>query len=472
MDLPRARCPRQVPSRELPAGADRALAALGGFLVPEPIDRFSLQFASPDLEAAFHREYREEALDTYRMLAIAVLGFLVAVSLTGLVVTFSVNRDGIQKLLWWALIPLTLVALAALYGKATSRRPRWVVAAYVAALGGVCVAYPHLQADRFVAETYGFSYPALLLFLALAFGRFPPPRGILLAASLIAAHAAVTGFQLGSAVAVSHVPMLLGASALGYSVGYLAERTARGLFAARAQVEERERRLAASERLLKAEQERSEGLIRSMLPDTIAARLKVEGQSIADGIAECTVLFADLVGFTSLARETGPKALVAVLNELFCGFDALCEASGVEKIKTIGDSYMAAAGVPDYVEDHPARAADLALSMLDAIARFNRDHLASLELRIGMHTGPVVAGIVGTHKFAYDLWGETVNTAARMESHGLPGRIQVSEATALLLKRTHLLEERGAVEVKGRGPMRTFWLTGRRAPASGIRPES
>lgn len=441
-------------------------------MVPEPIDRFSLRFASPDLEAAFHREYREEALDTYRMLTFAVLGFLLAISVTGLVVTFSVNRDGIQKLLWWALIPLTLIALAALYGKATSRRPRRVVVAYVAALGGVCVLFPHLQGDRFVAETYGFSYSAFLLFLALAFGRLPPPRGILLAASLIAAHAAVTGYHLGSAVAGSHVPMLLGASALGFSVGYLAERTARGLFAARAQVEERERRLAASESLLKAEQERSESLIRNMLPATIASRLKGEGRSIADGIAECTVLFADLVGFTSLARETGPKALVAVLNELFSGFDALCEAHGIEKIKTIGDSYMAAAGVPDYVEDHPARAADLALSMRDAIARFNRDHQVSLELRIGMHTGPVVAGIVGKHKFAYDLWGETVNTAARMESHGLPGRIQVSEATALLLKRTHHVEERGTVDVKGRGPMRTFWLAGRRAPSSGVGPES
>lgn len=435
-------------------------------MVPEPIDRFSLRFASADLEAAFHREYREEALDTYRMLVFAVLGFLVAISLTGLVVTFSVNRDGIQKLLWWALIPLSLLALGALYAKATSRQPRRVVAAYVAALGGVCVMFPHLQQDPFVAEAYGFSYTAFVLFLALAFARFSPQRGLLVAAVLIAAYAAVTGAHLGSAVALSHVPLLLGASALGFSVGYLAERTARGLFAARAQVEERERRLAASENLLRAEQERSENLIRSMLPAKVASRLKTEGGAIADGIAECTVLFADMVGFTALAREVGPKALVALLNELFSTFDSQCEAHGLEKIKTIGDSYMAAAGVPEYMEDHPARAADLALAMLESIARFNGERQLSLGLRVGMHTGPVVAGIVGTHKLAYDLWGETVNTAARMESHGLPGRIQISEASALLLKRTHQVEERGEVAVKGRGSMRTFWLKGRRHSGS------
>lgn len=425
-------------------------------------DPLSLRFASPDLEVGFRREYREEALGYYRTLAFAVLGFLLIISLTGLVVTFSVNRDGIQRLLWFALVPLTVAALAALHAPATARRPRAVVAAYVAAMGAVCVSFPHLQADRFVAETYGFSYSAFLLFLALAFGRFSPASGASFAGALIAVHGAVAGWLLGSAAVANHVPLLLGTAALGFAVGYLSERTARSLFAARAQVEERERRLAESERLLRSEQERSENLIRSMLPSSVASRLKSESGAIADGVAECTVLFADLVGFTSLARERGPKALVALLNELFTAFDSLCEDHGVEKIKTIGDCYMAAAGVPEYAEDHAARVADLALAMREAVGRFNRERQLALDLRIGIHTGPVVAGVVGTRKFAYDLWGETVNTAARMESHGQPGRIQVSEAAALLLKRTHELVDRGIVDLKGRGPMPTSWLEGRR----------
>jgi class 3 adenylate cyclase len=211
-----------------------------------------------------------------------------------------------------------------------------------------------------------------------------------------------------------------------------------------------------------AAQQRSEELILSLLPASIAERLKTQCGTIADGIAECTVLFADLVGFSALSREVGPRALVGMLNRLFSDFDALCREHGLEKIKTIGDAYMAAAGVPDFVDDHPARAADTALAMLRVVERFNAEAGMALGVRIGMHCGPVIAGIIGTGKFAYDLWGETVNTASRMESHGASGRIQLTEAAALRLKRTHEVEERGVIEVKGGGPTKTFWLVARR----------
>jgi class 3 adenylate cyclase len=399
----------------------------------------------------------------YRLLAASLLGFMVIISLTGLVVEFSVNREGIQQLLWLAMIPVTAAALAALYTPFGAGRPQAVVGAYLVAMGAICVLHPRVRGDALLAETYGFSYPAFLLFLLLAFGRLAPPRALAAAGALIAAYALVQGNWLGAAVVANHVPLLLGAGALGFAVGYLAERNVRQLFAARAEVEDRERRLAESEARLRVERDKSEALLLSVLPESIAARLKAEGRSIADGIVECTVLFSDLVGFTTLAQELGPRALVDLLNRLFSVFDDLCPKHGLEKIKTIGDAYMAAAGVPEYRENHAPATADMALDMLASLRRFNAEHGTALSLRVGVHSGPVIAGIIGTRKFSYDLWGDAVNTAARMESHGLAGRIQVTEATAHLLRRTHELEERGMIEVKGKGAVRTFWLIGRRA---------
>jgi len=419
---------------------------------------FTLEFPSPALEAGFEREYRQQPRAYYRLLALAILGFLVLISLTGLMVVFSVNREGIQRLLWTALIPLTAVAAAALHVPAVAQRQRPVVVAYVVALGLACALYPTVHADRFIAEAYGFSYAAFTLLLALAFGRLSPRSGLAFAATIIGTYSAATAATLGAVTVMQHVPLLLGATAIGFAVGYMTERSVRLVFAARALAQERESQLAESEAKLRAAQARSEELILSLLPASIAERLRTHGGAIADGIAECTVLFADLVGFSALSREIGPRALVGVLNRLFSEFDALCREHGLEKIKTIGDAYMAAAGVPDYAEDHPARAADMALAMRGVLERFNADTGMSLGVRIGLHCGPVIAGIIGTGKFAYDLWGETVNTASRMESHGASGRIQVSEAAALRLKRTHVLDERGVVELKGVGPMKTWWL--------------
>ncbi len=220
-----------------------------------------------------------------------------------------------------------------------------------------------------------------------------------------------------------------------------------------------------AEARLAEEHERSERLLLNILPGPISARLKENGEAIADGFAEVTVLFADLVGFTELSQKLSPAELVEMLNRTFSAFDDLAEQLGVEKIKTIGDCYMVAAGLPEHRSDHVEVVARMALAMRDAIGRINREGGYELRLRIGMHTGPVVAGVIGKRKFIYDLWGDTVNTASRMESSGAPGEIQVTREVGDRLEGQFDLEPRGLVQVKGKGEMETYLLKGeRRAP--------
>jgi adenylate cyclase len=212
---------------------------------------------------------------------------------------------------------------------------------------------------------------------------------------------------------------------------------------------------------LRLEQEKSESLLLNILPKPVADRLK-EGHGVAvDSFEEVTVLFADLVDFTAMAATRSPAEVVRWLNLIFSEFDRLAELHQLEKIKTIGDSYMAVSGIPQARVDTAAAAAGMALDMQAAITRLNAEHGTSWKLRVGLHTGPVIAGIIGTKKFAYDLWGDTVNTASRMESHGSPGQIQVSDATYYRLRGWFKLSSRGQIEVKGKGPMTTYLLEGR-----------
>jgi class 3 adenylate cyclase/CheY-like chemotaxis protein len=217
-------------------------------------------------------------------------------------------------------------------------------------------------------------------------------------------------------------------------------------------------------RQLKAEQEKSERLLLSILPAPIAARLKHSQDSIAEQFDDVTVLFADIVDFTALAARLTPTELVGVLNQIFCLFDQLAEQHGLEKIKTIGDAYMVVGGLPVARTDHAEAIADMALEMRRAIARFNDEHGELFTMRIGISSGPAVAGVIGTTKFAYDLWGDTVNTASRMESHGLPGHIQVSAASYKRLRKTYSFTARGWIDVKGKGAMRTYLLERKKAP--------
>jgi adenylate cyclase len=215
-----------------------------------------------------------------------------------------------------------------------------------------------------------------------------------------------------------------------------------------------------AKRELEIAQEQSERLLLNILPAVIAEQLKHQPTTIADIFHEVTVLFADIVGFTELSSHTSPPELVELLNQIFCLFDELAELHGIEKIKTIGDAYMAVAGLPNYQSDHALAIANMALDMQKAMIEFNQKNNLSFQIRMGISTGPVVAGVIGLKKFAYDLWGDTVNTASRMESHGIPDNIQICEATYQVLKDKYLLEKRGLIKIKGKGEMMTYLLHG------------
>ncbi|MGU7771724.1 adenylate/guanylate cyclase domain-containing protein [Burkholderia sp. MR1-5-21] len=224
-----------------------------------------------------------------------------------------------------------------------------------------------------------------------------------------------------------------------------------------------------------AEQKISDRLLLTLLPSPIAERLKARAdlvtgslpEIIADSFPQSTVLFADIVQFTRFSAGMRPEKLVAVLNEIFTDFDTIADDYGLEKIKTIGDAYMAAAGLPVPTADHAVRAAHMALEMMDAVARFDSRTGHTLKLRIGLNSGAVVAGVIGKQKFIYDLWGDAVNIASRMESCGVAGRVQVTETTRRLLGDAFTFEDRGTIQAKGAGKFHTWFLIGRAGNSPG-----
>ncbi|MEO8169381.1 MAG: adenylate/guanylate cyclase domain-containing protein [Oxalobacteraceae bacterium] len=248
------------------------------------------------------------------------------------------------------------------------------------------------------------------------------------------------------------------------------EQTVREVEASRELIRRQSDELKSLYDKIVAEQKVSERLLLNILPYPIAERLKARPDLlansfptvIADSFPEVSVLFADIVEFTRFSAGMSAERLVAMLNEIFSDFDSIADQRGLEKIKTIGDAYMAAAGLPVPAADHAARAAHMALDMLDALARFNQRNGYSLQLRIGINSGAVVAGVIGTRKFIYDLWGDAVNTASRMESHGMAGRVQVTQLTRQQLGDPFLFEERGIIDAKGIGELHTWFLSGRR----------
>ncbi len=223
------------------------------------------------------------------------------------------------------------------------------------------------------------------------------------------------------------------------------------------------REIDRAEKAMEAEYQRSESLLANILPASIAARLKDPTRNIiADKYDDASILFADIAGYTKRASDTSPTELVRFLDTLYTDLDALVDKHGLEKIKTSGDSYMVVSGVPKPRHDHVQAIACLALDMADAVADLKDPQGRAVPLRIGMASGPVVAGVVGARKFFYDVWGDAVNVASRMESTDVEGRIQVPQRVYESLKDDYVLEERGLVDVKGKGPMNTWYLVGRR----------
>ena len=217
---------------------------------------------------------------------------------------------------------------------------------------------------------------------------------------------------------------------------------------------------------LEKERGRTEKLLLNVLPVAIADRLQKGEKVEAETFPEVTVFFADIVGFTKLATELGPRSVATLLNELFEIFDDLAEKHKLEKIKTIGDCYMAVAGVPDRSPTHAQQMADFSLEALAALKSQNKQMSRNLEIRIGMHSGTVAAGIIGRKKFAYDLWGDVVNITSRLEGTAEPMKIHVSESVHARLEDSYLFEERGEVELKNRGKLRTYYLVGKKAERS------
>ena len=233
--------------------------------------------------------------------------------------------------------------------------------------------------------------------------------------------------------------------------GYFFEKTNRKIFIQNTLIKQQQ------EALVK-EQDKSERLILNILPKEIAERLKNKEEIIAESFESASVLFADIVSFTTMSSKLKAEEVVSLLNEIFLLFDVLIERHGCEKIKTIGDAYMAVAGVPVRDEDHAHKIAALGINMLHEVSNFNNTRDVKISIRIGINSGPVVAGVIGRKKFLYDLWGDTVNTASRMESYGVPDKIQITESTRMLIYKDYTIEPREEIDVKGKGKMNTFLI--------------
>ncbi len=285
-------------------------------------------------------------------------------------------------------------------------------------------------------------------------------RGILEIITPLESFRAQTRAGLRGTFATLALLSLLGLSGLTLAINHL-RQTSREL---ERRVVERTAQLQETNAELLDEQQKSEELLLNILPESIARQLKAGHNAIADNFAEVTILFADIVGFTQLSEQMSPKQLLNCLNEVFSEFDYLSETHDLEKIKTIGDAYMVVGGLPKPRPDHAQAVAAMALDMQQAVMQFNAKNNAQLSIRIGINTGPVVAGVIGKKKFIYDLWGDAVNTASRMESHGLAGCIQVTEATYKRLQDDYWFEARGCIPIKGKGEMNVFLLKGRKIP--------
>jgi len=418
--------------------------------------RLRARFLDSGVEAAYRDWRAERAIPFVRIAMLASIvgwtAFAGAALLIGPEFSFL-----ILPVIALTATPLIVGVFASTYWQ---RWRRWVLPASALAntfSGTIAVLLLHygpLFADELTFADIGTATAMVFVYYACTIMRLPP----LLAAATIAPYVVLQEVLLlrayGADVdrAIAYTALQLVAVVSGLLLSASLERQWRTAF-------QQERLIESQQRVIAQERERSEQLLHNILPQQVADQLKSQSGTVAEAYDEATVLFADLVGFTPMSAELSPTRLVAMLNEVFSAFDALCVRHGVEKIKTIGDAYMAVAGVPMPRTDHAEACADLALAMRAEVTELSARLGRTLDFRIGMHLGPVVAGVIGASKFAYDLWGDTVNTAARMESHGLPGQIQVSEPLALRLReRGYRLTERGPIEIKGKGMIRTWLL--------------
>jgi class 3 adenylate cyclase len=417
--------------------------------------RLSGTFVDPELERAFLRE--SYVHETRAFLQFSVLVGTIAFSAYGLHDYLMLPQlyATAWKIRFGIFLPVAVLVLALLRSETRSPALAPALLAFATSATGVAIWIGAL-ANGPVHLLYT-SYAPLFVVMGPLILRMSVAAEIAFTALTIALYLAFDG-ALGhaeTALSVSMTGTLATIGALGALLARQQERQARVSFA-------QQRTIEAQIADLDREKQRSEELLLNVLPPAIAERLKNDNAAIADGFAEVSVLFADIVGFTKMSERIAPTALVERLNEMFSSFDDLADKLHLEKIKTIGDAYMVAGGLNLERHDHAEALAEMALAMQRRVIDFGRNFGESLSLRIGIHTGPAVAGVIGKKKFIYDVWGDTVNTASRMESHGEPGTIQVTEAVHTRLASKYHFTDRGEIEVKGKGRMRTWYLTGRR----------
>jgi class 3 adenylate cyclase len=414
-----------------------------------------LRFRDPSTERDFGRWFAAEAVRYVRLATLSsAVGWFAGYLALGIGIAGTFGESS-----WWlfgAIVPLfgVLYLSTLLPG-----RQMLVISAVANAIGGVIAVWP-ISFHTADSPALGGLVTVLFAFFAFTIFRLPPLIGGAAALTYTAVHQVLvlnahSDGQIDNtdAVVESAIPWL--AFVVGLLISCVLMRLSREAY-------RRERVIEQQGRIIAAERERSDILLRNVLPDVVAEQLKNSTEPIADYFDEVTVLFADICGFTELATRVPPRDLVDLLNEVFSTFDALTVTRDVEKIKTIGDAYMAVAGVPVSHADHAATMADLALDMRDSLRDIGQRTRTTVACRFGLATGPAVAGVIGRNRFAYDLWGNTVNMAARMESHGEIGRIQVTAAVRDALAHTHVFTERGEIEVKGAGLMQTWFLESRR----------
>lgn len=436
-----------MPARS-PSGSDNIPAGL-------EVRRFPPRFIDPQIEKEFRLEYAHEVRPHVRF------GLLTAtvVWICVLPLGFTLGPDVLTLMGGLGLIVmLTLMATAALAGtfikQLTRAMPAFTTVANMVT-GLACIFLGYVVLNTPMLTLGGL---LITMMYAAAFFRLRTLAALWATLPYALVMSALLFIDPSTSPAdISVMSFLLFVSELTtLAAVYVNDNSSRRAFIQRRIID-----LQAKE--LVEERAKSDRLLLNVLPAAIVTRLRQRQEIIAEAYPDVTILFSDVVGFTPLSDKMAPAELVTMLNRLFTQFDELAAKHGLEKIKTIGDAYMAASGVPLENTDHANAAAEMALGMMRVVEELNRDAGLSLKMRIGLNTGSVIAGVIGKQKFSYDLWGDAVNTAARMESHGVAGQVQLSDATKNRLDARFEIEDRGLVDIKGKGQMHTWLLRGKRA---------
>ncbi|MEX2274689.1 MAG: adenylate/guanylate cyclase domain-containing protein [Actinomycetota bacterium] len=427
-------------------------AAIRDFVAPAPEMRpWLLRFVDPQTERRFQDAYFRDNLQYVRVAHVFGIATWILFGLLALLVLE--NDVEIDSLLRYGIaVPVAVASLAFSYARAFEKywKPQLAFVLLTSAVVWATYRVFVNEAD----SAWGFAGLMLILTFNFTFARLPWTWATVIGAVTIGyANLVMLAWLDDSTVDLLFADFfLVSAFLIGTAASFGIERGVRLLY--------------LREQELDRERERGDRLLRNILPGAIVDRLKerdvaLDAEYIAEGHGEVTVVFVDLVGFTQQAGRTTPAEMVASLDEIFTRFDELADRHGLEKIKTVGDAYMAVAGAPEPREDDAEAAAEMALDAIECLIGARWPSGDEMGVRVGVASGPAVAGVIGRRKFAYDLWGDTVNMASRLESHGVPGRIQVSDSVFERLCDRYVFSEPHLVEIKGKGPTKTWFLLGR-----------